>query len=169
MYNDEFNNNDMYRFTNRDMPRDDYAPAPRQENVPAVPAQKAGFFRRTWVKITALVLACVVAGGAAGYGGAALAKGGSGSGAAISESDRTVTAVKVKKVDGKTKMQPAEVYASTVNSTVSINCSSQQHQHLRPDHPVRLQRQRLYHQRGRLYRHQLPCDQRRFLREGDAV
>ena len=27
MYNDEFNNNDMYRFTNRDMPRDDYAPA----------------------------------------------------------------------------------------------------------------------------------------------
>ena len=125
MYNDEFNNNDMYRFTNRDMPRDDYAPAPRQENVPAVPAQRSGFFQRTWVKITALVLACVVAGGAAGYGGAALAKGGSGSGTAISESDRTVTAVKVKKVDGKTKMQPAEVYASTVNSTVSINCSSQ--------------------------------------------
>ena len=125
MYNDEFNNNDMYRFTNRDMPRDDYAPAPRQENVPAVPAQKSGFFHRTWVKITALVLACVVAGGAAGYGGAALAKGGSGSGTAISESDRTVTAVEVKKVDGKTKMQPAEVYASTVNSTVSINCSSQ--------------------------------------------
>ena len=125
MYNDEFNNNDMYRFTNRDMPRDDYAPAPRQENTPAVPAQKAGFFHRTWVKITALVLACVVAGGAAGYGGAALAKGGSGSGTAINESDRTVTAVEVKKVDGKTKMQPAEVYASTVNSTVSINCSSQ--------------------------------------------
>ena len=125
MYNDEFNNNDMYRFTNRDMPRDDYAPAPRQENVPAVPAQRSGFFHRTWVKITALVLACVVAGGAAGYGGAALAKGGSGSGTAINESDRTVTAVEVKKVDGKTKMQPAEVYASTVNSTVSINCSSQ--------------------------------------------
>ena len=125
MYNDEFNNNDMYRFTNRDMPRDDYAPAPRQENVPAAPAQRSGFFHRTWVKITALVLACVVAGGAAGYGGAALAKGGSGSGTAINESDRTVTAVEVKKVDGKTKMQPAEVYASTVNSTVSINCSSQ--------------------------------------------
>ena len=99
MYNDEFNNNDMYRFTNRDMPRDDYAPAPRQENTPAVPAQRSGFFHRTWVKITALVLACVVAGGAAGYGGAALAKGGSGSGTAIKESDRTVTAVEVKKVD----------------------------------------------------------------------
>ena len=125
MYNDEFNNNDMYRFTNREMPRDDYAPAPRQENTYTAPVKKQGFFRRTWVKVTALVLACVVAGGAAGYGGAALAKGGSGSGTAISESDRTATAVQIKKVDGKTKMQPAEVYASTVNSTVSINCSSQ--------------------------------------------
>ena len=57
MYNDEFNNNDMYRFTNREVPRDDYAPAPRQENTPAAPAQRSGFFHRTWVKITALVLA----------------------------------------------------------------------------------------------------------------
>ena len=125
MYNDEFNNNDMYRFTNREVPRDDYAPAPRQENTYTAPVRKQGFFHRTWVKVTALVLACAVVGGAAGYGGAALAKGGSGSGTAIKESDRTVTAVEVKKVDGKTKMQPAEVYASTVNSTVSINCSSQ--------------------------------------------
>ena len=124
MYNDEFNNNDMYRFTNREVPRDDYAPAPRQENTYTAPVKKQGFFRRTWVKVTALVLACAVVGGAAGYGGAALAKGGSGSGTAISESDRTVTAVEVKKVDGKTKMQPAEVYASTVNSTVSINTAS---------------------------------------------
>ena len=125
MYNDEFNNNDMYRFTNREVPRDDYTPAPRQENTYTAPVRKQGFFRRTWVKVTALVLACAVVGGAAGYGGAALAKSGSGSGTAIKESDRTVTAVEVKKVDGKTKMQPAEVYASTVNSTVSINCSSQ--------------------------------------------
>ena len=125
MYNDEFNNNDMYRFTNRDMPRDDYAPAPRQDSAPAAPARKQGFFRRTWTKVTALVLACLVVGGAAGYGGAALAKSsGSGSGTTINESDRTVTAVEVKKVDGKTKMQPAEVYASTVNSTVSINTAS---------------------------------------------
>ena len=124
MYNDEFNNNDMYRFTNREVPRDDYAPAPRQENTYTAPVRKQGFFHRTWVKVTALVLACAVVGGAAGYGGAALAKGGSGSGTVISESDRTVTAVEVKKVDGKTKMQPAEVYASTVNSTVSINCST---------------------------------------------
>ena len=60
MYNDEFNNNDMYRFTNRDVPHDDYAPAPRQENTYTAPVKKQGFFRRTWVKVTALVLACAV-------------------------------------------------------------------------------------------------------------
>ena len=126
MYNDEFNNNDMYRFTNREVPRDDYAPAPRQENTYTAPVKKQGFFRRTWVKVTALVLACAVVGGAAGYGGAALAGGStSGGKTTINESDRTATAVQIKKVDGQTKMQPAEVYASTVNSTVSINCSSQ--------------------------------------------
>ncbi len=126
MYNDEFNNNDMYRFTNREVPHDDYAPAPRQENTYTAPVKKQGFFRRTWVKVTALVLACAVVGGAAGYGGAALAGGStSGGKTTINESDRTATAVQIKKVDGKTKMQPAEVYASTVNSTVSINCSSQ--------------------------------------------
>ena len=126
MYNDEFNNNDMYRFTNREVPRDDYAPAPRQENTYTAPVKKQGFFHRTWVKVTALVLACAVVGGAAGYGGAALAGGStSGGKTTINESDRTATAVQIKKVDGQTKMQPAEVYASTVNSTVSINCSSQ--------------------------------------------
>ena len=55
MYNDEFNNNDMYRFTNREVPHDDYAPAPRQENTYTAPVKKQGFFRRTWVKVTALV------------------------------------------------------------------------------------------------------------------
>ena len=125
MYNDEFNNNDMYRFTNRDMPRDDYAPAPRQESMYTAPVRKQGFFHRAWVKVTALVLACAVVGGAAGYGGAALARSSRSGDTTINESDRTVTAVEVRKVDGKTKMQPAEVYASTVNSTVSINSSSQ--------------------------------------------
>ena len=62
MYNDEFNNNDMYRFTNREVPRDDYAPAPRQENTYTAPVRKQGFFHRTWVKVTALVLACAVVG-----------------------------------------------------------------------------------------------------------
>ena len=76
--------------------------------------------------VVGFVLACAVVGGAAGYGGAALAGGStSGGKTTINESDRTATAVQIKKVDGQTKMQPAEVYASTVNSTVSINCSSQ--------------------------------------------
>ncbi len=123
MYNDEFNNNDMYRFTNREVPHDDYVPAPRQESTHTAPVRKQGFFRRTWVKVTSLVLACALVGGAAGYGGAALARS-TGSATAINESERTVTAVQVKKVDGQTKMQPAEVYAATVNSTVSINTTS---------------------------------------------
>ncbi len=124
MYNDEFNNNnDMYRFTNREVPHDDYVPAPRQESTHTAPVRKQGFFHRTWVKVTSLVLACALVGGAAGYGGAALAKS-TGSVTAVNESDRTVTAVQVKKVDGQTKMQPAEVYAATVNSTVSINTTS---------------------------------------------
>ena len=133
MYNDEFNNNDMYRFTNRDVPHDDYAPAPRQENTYTAPVKKQGFFRRTWVKVTALVLACAVvvlrtmlddtyksADDIRKYTGMVVL-----ASIPLAESDRTVTAVQIKKVDGKTKMQPAEVYASTVNSTVSINCSSQ--------------------------------------------
>ena len=60
MYNDEFNNNDMYRFTNREVPHDDYAPAPRQESTYTAPVKKQGLFHRTWVKVTALVLACAV-------------------------------------------------------------------------------------------------------------
>ena len=35
MYNDEFNNNDMYRFTNREVPHDDYAPGPDRAPAPA--------------------------------------------------------------------------------------------------------------------------------------
>ena len=122
MYNDEFNS---YHFTNRDdLPRDDYAPAsrPQPEMTPA--PRKQGFLRRTWVKVTALVLACAVVGGAAGYGGAALVNSGSGDEATIQESGRKPVSVQVKTVNGHTKMEPNEVYASTVNSTVSINCSA---------------------------------------------
>ena len=120
MYNDEFNS---YRFTNRDdLPRDEYTPAPR---TPAQPEEhKPGFFRRTWVKVTALLLACAVVGGAAGYGGAALAGGSHAGEATIQESGRKPVTVQVKTVNGHTKMEPNEVYASTVNSAVSINCSA---------------------------------------------
>ena len=122
MYNDEFNS---YHFTNRDdLPRDDYAPAsrPQPEMTPA--PKKQGFFHRTWVKVTALLLACAVVGGAAGVGGAAMVNGGSGNEATIQESGRKPVSVQVKTVNGHTKMDPNEVYAATVNSTVSINCSA---------------------------------------------
>ena len=122
-YNDDFRNSDQYRYTNRDqLPHDDYAPDPNR--VPVQP-KKQGFFHRTAVKVTALILACAVAGGLAGWGGAAIAGSGSNSGkTTIQQSDRQPVTVQAKKVDGQTKMDPATVYASVVNSAVSINCSA---------------------------------------------
>ncbi len=122
-YNDDFRNSDQYRYTNRDqLPHDDYAPDPNR--VPVQP-KKQGFFHRAAVKVTALILACVVAGGLAGWGGAAIAGSGSNSGkTTIQQSDRQPVTVQAKKVDGQTKMDPATVYASVVNSAVSINCSA---------------------------------------------
>ena len=88
--------------------------------APAAP-KKPSFWHKTGVKITALLLACAVVGGAAGYGGAALSRSGK---TTIQQSNRTAQEVTVKQVSGQTLMSPAEVYASTVNSVVSINCSS---------------------------------------------
>ena len=121
-YNDDFRSSDQYRYTNRDqLPHDDYAPDPNR--VPVQP-KKQGFFHRTAVKVTALILACAVAGGLAGWGGAAIAKSSGTEKATIQQSDRQPVSVQVKTVDGQTKMEPAEVYASVVNSAVSINCSA---------------------------------------------
>ena len=124
-YNDDFRNSDQYRYTNRDqLPHDDYAPDPNRVPVqPPVQPKKQGFFHRAAVKVTALILACAVAGGLAGWGGAAIAGSGSGK-TTIQQSDRQPVTVQVKKVDGQTKMDPATVYASVVNSAVSINCSA---------------------------------------------
>lgn len=124
-YNDDFRSSDQYRYTNRDqLPHDDYAPGPNHAPAPAPESpKKRGFFHRTAVKVTALILACAVAGGLAGWGGAAIA-GSSTSRAAIQQSSRQPVSVQVKNVDGQTKMEPAEVYASVVNSAVSINCSA---------------------------------------------
>ena len=41
--------------------------------------------------------------------------------ATVQVSDRTVSQVSLKTVDGKTEMTDAEVYAANVNSVVSIN------------------------------------------------
>ena len=126
-YNDDFRNSDQYRYTNRDqLPHDDYAPDPNRVPVqPPVQPKKQGFFHRAAVKVTALILACALAGGLAGWGGAAIAGSGSNSGkTTIQQSDRQPVTVQAKKVDGQTKMDPATVYASVVNSAVSINCSA---------------------------------------------
>lgn len=124
-YNDDFRSSDQYRYTNRDqLPHNDYAPGPDRAPAPAPESpKKRGFFHRTAVKVTALILACAVAGGLAGWGGAAIA-GSSTSRTAIQQSSRQPVSVQVKNVDGQTKMEPAEVYASVVNSAVSINCSA---------------------------------------------
>ena len=126
-YNDDFRSSDQYRYTNRDqLPRDDYAPDPDRTpaHQPVLP-KKQGFFHRTAVKVTALVLACAVAGGLAGWGGASIANSsGRAEKATIQQSSRQPVSVQVKTVDGQTKMEPAEVYASVVNSAVSINCSA---------------------------------------------
>lgn len=124
-YNDDFRSSDQYRYTNRDqLPHDDYAPGPDRAPAPAPESpKKQGFFHRTAVKVTALILACAVAGGLAGWGGAAIA-GSSTSRTAIQQSSRQPVSVQVQNEDGQTKMEPAEVYASVVNSAVSINCSA---------------------------------------------
>ena len=100
-----------------------------QEEQPAWEAatkkKKNSIWGKSGVKVTALLLACALVGGGAGFGGAALARSvGVGGGTAIHQSDRTVQEVTVKKVTGQTLMTPAEVYASTVGSVVSINCSA---------------------------------------------
>ena len=99
-----------------------------QHNAPGDPgwaeapaAKKPSFWQKAGVKVTALLLACAVVGGAAGYGGAALSSSGK---TTIRQSNRTASEITVKQVSGQTLMSPAEVYASTVNSVVSINCSS---------------------------------------------
>ena len=126
-YNDDFRNSDQYRYTNRDqLPHDDYAPDPNRVPVqPPVQPKKQGFFHRAAVKVTALILACAVTVRLTAGGGAAIAGSGSNSGkTTIQQSDRQPVTVQVKKVDGQTKMDPATVYASVVNSAVSINCSA---------------------------------------------
>ena len=75
MYNDEFNS---YHFTNRDdLPRDDYTPTPRPQPELTPRRRSRASSAAPGSKVTALVLACAVVGGAAGYGGASLANSGS--------------------------------------------------------------------------------------------
>ena len=143
MYNDE---NNTYRYSRGDesLPRDDYQPQPQRAPEPEAQStysapQYQNNFRHTpppytppvtkkknntGLKITALVLACALVGGLSGFGGALLARRVGYGKTTILESDRTASEVVVQKVDGKKQMTPAEVYAATVNSVVSINTSA---------------------------------------------
>ena len=120
MYNDEFDRiNGEYR-DNRtsNLPRDDYHP--QYTPVPESPKKKDSMT----VKVIALVLVCAIVGGLCGFGGAAIARNSHRGETAIQQSDRAPVEVEIKKVDGQTEMTPAEVYAATVNSTVSINTAT---------------------------------------------
>ncbi len=91
-------------------------------DVPAQRPEKRSFRKRGGVRVTALLLCCALIGGLCGFGGARLAR--SGGKTTLQQSGRPTTAVTVNQVDGQKLMSPAEVYAATVNSVVSINCSA---------------------------------------------
>ncbi|MBQ3548466.1 MAG: trypsin-like peptidase domain-containing protein [Oscillospiraceae bacterium] len=121
MYNDEFDRiNGTYRYNRTsNLPQDDYRPSYTQPG-PATLKKK----EKQGVKIAALLLACAILGGLCGFGGAALQRNMHRGSAVIQQSDRAPVTVEVQKVDGQQAMNPAEVYASTVNSTVSINTAT---------------------------------------------
>ena len=128
MYNDDFDRfheNQYHYGRNSNLPADDYQPV-GSVPTPEEPqhTKKPGFFRSTAAKVIAIVLACAIVGTGCGFGGAALYRNASRQNAVIQQSSREPVTVSVKQVDGQTKMEPAEVYASTVNSVVSINTTS---------------------------------------------
>ena len=132
MSNEFHDENNLYHFSYRDPNAESHAesaagstvePAadPVGTNTPAQPKKH----HRGIGRVVALILSCAVISAACGFGGAILAQNGSSTGkTTVQQSNRTATTVNVKKVDGQTLMSPAEVYASTVNSVVSINCSA---------------------------------------------
>ena len=121
-YNEFDQQSSSYHYTPQDdLPRDDYSRAYTPAQPAAPKKKKAGGA----LKIVGLVLAAAVAATACGYGGAALYRVGRGAKkTAVQQSGRSAVQVVVNRVDGQTLMSPAEVYAATVNSVVSINCSS---------------------------------------------
>ncbi|MBQ2062368.1 MAG: trypsin-like peptidase domain-containing protein [Oscillospiraceae bacterium] len=141
-YNEFESPESSYHFTNRDdLPRDDYRPAAEEPAYSAEPYRapeyrtpapaveepaKKSFFRRTGVKVCALLLAVAMVAGLCGYGGAALARssGSSSARTSVKQSQRSAVDVSVKRVDGHSIMTSAEVYAAAVNSVVSINSTS---------------------------------------------
>ena len=119
MYNDEFN---QYHYSRGDIPRDDYRSEARYEAAaePEKPVKK----KKNGGRIVALILACALIGALCGFGGAALYRSTNKHTLTLQQSKREPAAVTLHTVSGKSLMTPAEVYASTVNSVVSINSTS---------------------------------------------
>lgn len=132
MSNEFHDENNLYHFSYRDPNAESHtesaagssvepAAEPVVTDTPVQPKKHHGGVGR----VVVLILSCAVISAACGFGGAILAQNGSRTGkTTVQQSNRTATTVNVKKVDGQTLMSPAEVYASTVNSVVSINCSA---------------------------------------------
>ena len=127
MYNDEFDrfhSNQYHYGRNSNLPADDYQPSGSSFSSEEPPRKKQSFFKTTAAKVIAVVLACAIIGTGCGFGGAALYRSSTRQTVTLQQSDRAPVTVSVKQVDGQTKMEPAEVYASTVNSVVSINTTA---------------------------------------------
>ena len=126
MYEDE---NNLYHYSyrkgdeqNPNAPIDtkNYAEDPWDKNPGGSPKKKGGSGLSG--KIVALALVCALVGGfiGAGVSGATTKV----NKTSVQVSDREVAQVQTVKVDGKTQMTMPEVYASNVNSVVSINVSA---------------------------------------------
>ena len=127
MYNDEFDrfhNNQYHYGRNSNLPADDYQPSGSSVSPEEPPRKKQGFFKSTAAKVIAILLACAIIGTGCGFGGAALYRSSTRQTVTLQQSDRAPVTVSVKQMDGQTRMEPAEVYASTVNSVVSINTTA---------------------------------------------
>ena len=127
MYNDEFDrfhSNQYHYGRNSNLPADDYQPSGSSVCPEERPRKKQSFCKSTAAKVIAIVLACAIIGTGCGFGGAALYRSSTRQTVTLQQSDRAPVNVCVKQVDGQTKMEPAEVYASTVNSVVSINTTA---------------------------------------------
>ena len=127
MYNDEFDrfhSNQYHYGRNSNLPADDYQPSGSSVSPEERPRKKQSFFKSTAAKVIAIVLACAIIGTGCGFGGAALYRSSTRQTVTLQQSDRAPVTVSVKQVDGQTKMEPAEVYASTVNAVVSINTTA---------------------------------------------
>lgn len=132
MSNEFHDENNLYHFSYRDPNAESHtesaagstvepAAEPVVTDTPVQPKKHHGGVGR----VVALILSCAVISAACGFGGAILAQNSSRTGkTTVQQSNRTAATVNVEKVDGQTLMSPAEVYASTVNSVVSINCSA---------------------------------------------